>query len=825
VKQILCLLILGLPSSALTLVQNGRSAYSICLAPEASPSEQRGANELQRFVEEMSGARLSITTECRISRPLIFVGDSPALRRVAKGFDAASYGPEEFQLKTAGRHIVIAGGRQRGSMYGVYTFLERLGCRWFTSEISRIPKRSTIEVPALDERQKPAFEYREVYIREAFDKDWAARNKTNGNFAALDASTGGKVEYFPFVHSSYSLVPPEKYFQSHPEYFALVDGARRPDDAQLCLTNPDVLRIAVARVREWIKEHPTASILSVSQNDSNGWCECDRCRRVEQEEGGQHSGPILRFVNAVAAEIEKTNPDKLIDTLAYWYSENPPAHVRPRPNVRIRLCPIGVCEAHPYEQCPRSAYFLRNLKTWAAITNQLYIWHYNTNFSHYLTPFPDFDELAADIPLYQRSGVVGIFFEGSYEAGGGGENAELRSYITARLLWNPRTDVERNLDEFFEGVYGPAAKPMRQYFDLLQREVRLPPRGLGQHMWIYNILAFSPGFLPEAHRLFDEALHAADSDGLRRRIEKARLPIEYVELLGSRQYLLDDASYAPHDLAGFQAHFRDFAARLGSFGILRITEDHDLKVNEANAAATRAYGAVHLDNESFHLALVPEMGGRIVRLSAKRAGREVPLLTQPTEGAYAAWEHYPDLAGQVAQAAADYPIYAWPATWKAVTAGPQEALLSGKCPNGLVMERHIRLDHDWVHTVVTARNATRTPLEAVVMMHAELDPGDIDAVRVRYRTVGGAVVDKQLLLPGEPPEGSETYKSSELPDGEWRLIRAGQREIVNRFPVELVDRVTLSWSAKGVARVTFAVWSKKRTLAAEEQLRLAADYR
>jgi hypothetical protein len=96
---------------------------------------------------------------------------------------------------------------------------------------------------------------------------------------------------------------------------------------------------------------------------------------------------------------------------------------------------------------------------------------------------------------------------------------------------------------------------------------------------------------------------------------------------------------------------------------------------------------------------------------------------------------------------------------------------------------------------------------------------------VRYRTVGGAVVDKQLLLPGEPPEGSATYKSSELPDGEWRLIRAGQGEIVNRFPVELVDRVTLSWSAKGVARVTFPEWSKKRTLAAEEQLKLAADYR
>jgi hypothetical protein len=825
VKPILCLLVLGLPLSALTLVQNGRSTYSICLAPEASESEQRGANELQRFVGEMSGAQLSITTDCRSSRPFVFVGDSAALRRVAPGFDAASFGPEEFLLKTSGRQVIISGGRQRGTMYGVYAFLERLGCRWFTPEVSRIPKRTTIQIPALDERQKPAFEYREVYIREAFDKDWAARNKTNGNFAGLDASTGGKVEYFPFVHSFYSLVQPGKYFQTHPEYFSLIDGARRGDHAQLCLTNPEVLTVAVARVREWIKEHPTASILSVSQNDYSGWCECDRCRRVEEEEGGQHSGPILRFVNALAAEIEKTNPDKLIDTLAYWYSENPPAHVRPRPNVRIRLCPIGVCEAHPYEQCPRSAYFLRNLKAWAGITKQLYIWHYNTNFSHYLAPFPDFDELAADIPLYQRNGVAGIFLEGSYEPGGGGENAELRSYITARLLWNPQTDVRRDLDEFFEGVYGAAAKPMRQYFDLLQREVRLAPRGLGQHMWIYNILDLSPGFLPEARRLFDEALRLADSEATRRRVEKARLPIEYVELVRSHEYFFDGASYAPRDLAGFQTRYRDFAARLRGFGITSISEGRDLKENEADAAATRAYGAVFLDNESFHVAVVPELGGRIVRLTAKRDGRDLPLLTRPWEGAYSAWEHYPNLAGQVAQATADYPVYAWPATWKAVSAGPQEALLAGKCPNGLVMERHIRLDREWVHTTITARNATQSPLAVVLVMRAELEPGDIDAARLRFRSVEGAAVDKQILLSGEPPEGSQSYKSSELPDGEWRLIRAGLGETVNRFPKDLVDRVTVDWAGKAAARVTFSVWSKKRTLAPGEQLKLESDYR
>jgi len=158
-------------------------------------------------------------------------------------------------------------------------------------------------------------------------------------------------------------------------------------------------------------------------------------------------------------------------------------------------------------------------------------------------------------------------------------------------------------------------------------------------------------------------------------------------------------------------------------------------------------------------------------------------------------------------------------------AGPQEALLSGKCPNGLIMERHIRLTQDWVRTSVTARNPTNAPLEALVMLTAELAPGDIDKARVRFHSAGGADIDKQLIVPAEPPEGSATYGAADIPDGEWRLVREGRGDLANRFPRDLVDRVTVSWSVKGVPRVTFAVYSKKRTLAPGETLKLESDYR
>ena len=126
-----------------------------------------------------------------------------------------------------------------------------------------------------------------------------------------------------------------------------------------------------------------------------------------------------------AEAIAKDHPDKLIDTLAYQFTEKAPTGISPRSNVRVRLCPISVNEAHPYEQdtYPATEAFVKTLADWSKLSPSLYIWHYNTDFAHYLLPFPDFAEFPADMRLYKKSGVKGIFFEGDYarrRRGGGG---------------------------------------------------------------------------------------------------------------------------------------------------------------------------------------------------------------------------------------------------------------------------------------------------------------------------------------------------------------------------------------------------------------------
>jgi len=809
-------------------VDKGKSTYSICISQAASPSEKRGAAELQKFVEEMSGARLPIVTDAASpAGNLVLVGNSNWLERLKLAIPFETLGAEGFVLRTEGRHLIIAGGRQRGTMYGVYAFLEKLGCRWYAPECTVVPKRPTLTVDPLDETQKPAFEYREPFFTEAFDNDWAARNRMNGSHMNLDSSAGGKFEYFPFVHTFYEILPSEKYFQDHPEYYALVEGKRRSERAQLCLTNPEVLRLTIETVLGWIEQHPEASIYSVSQNDCDGWCECDNCRRVEEEEGGAHSGPILRFVNAVAAEVSKRHPEKLLDTLAYWYSEAPPLKVRPLPNVRIRLCPIGVCEAQAYEKCPYDAYFLKNLREWSKITNQLYIWHYVTNFAHYLLPFPDFDELAADIPMYQKHGVVGLFLEGAYAEGGGGENSELRSFVMARLLWNTNVNVNSTINEFMYAYYGKAAKAMRAYFDLLHRQVRPAPQGQGHHMWIYTHPGapyLSEDFLTQARKLFREAQAAAGDDVTRARVRKARLSIDYVNLVQAKAYTVRDGWYAPAHIDQLRDSFQSFMKDVRSFGITELHEGAKLAEDEEQfAQVIKPYRVVTLENTELRVEVVPELGGRIIHMIAKTTGKDV--LRQPDPGEWS----YPNAGGLGVAVYSDYlAARSYKADWAlASQSGPQELVLAGTYPNGLKVRYGIQLQTEGavVRTETHLENGGASALDVVIQSRCEAGLRTPDLAAVVFRSRARKPTEKRLIQPEQEPTGAAIYDGPERPDGEWRLVGAGSGLVlVNRFLVDEVSQSFVEWSGKAERSATLGLWSAKRSLAPGGALTLEASY-
>ena len=230
----ICMVAKAAVSGELVLAENGQSAYKIVLADNASPSTRHGAEELQMFLEQMTGAKLPIISDQQPpGTKEIMLGDNAHLRKLGVAIDFTALGREGYVIRTVGEHLVIAGGALRGNMYGVYGFLEdHLGCRWFAPGVSRIPKFPRLAISLIDDHQVPVLEYREPYVYECSDGDWCARNRMNSGFGQLDEKHGGKVAWGDgfFCHTfGNRLVTPAQYFDKHPEYFALVKGKRQKE--------------------------------------------------------------------------------------------------------------------------------------------------------------------------------------------------------------------------------------------------------------------------------------------------------------------------------------------------------------------------------------------------------------------------------------------------------------------------------------------------------------------------------------------------------------------------------------------------------------------
>lgn len=523
-----CLLVaLASGASAQALVaEGGRARTTVVLSFEASPAERYAAEELAHWLGQITNVSIPVQVDPQeVPANAIVVGGGAISRRLFPAVAWDRLGLEETVMRVDGRRTLLAGGRPRGTVYSVYRLLHRLGCRWWTPWAETIPKMGKLTLPRLNLNETPAFESRDSFWYSGFDGDWAARNATNGQTARLEAKHGGRVEYAGFVHTFYPLVPPDSYFRLHPEWYSLIDGKRTATNAQLCTTDPHLRDFVVERVRERLRQNPQATIVSVSQNDCFNPCQCDRCQALVREQDSE-SAPVLALANYVAERIEKDYPHVAVDTLAYQYTRKAPRTLRPRPNVIVRLCSIECNFSQPLTH-PSNASFADDIRDWSRLTGRLYIWNYDTNFAHYPQPIPNYFVLGPNERFFRANGVRGVFEQGAYQSNGG-EMAELRAWVQARLLWDPSADDKALIDEFLKGYYGPAAKPIRQHLDLLTNAAK------GQVATIYDPTTkpfFGLATMRRSEELWQRAERlVAKRPDLRWRVRQGHLAVRYVWL-------------------------------------------------------------------------------------------------------------------------------------------------------------------------------------------------------------------------------------------------------------------------------------------------------
>lgn len=535
-------------ANTVAIATAGASTATVVVDEAASPSQQHAARELARFLTEVTGAGVPVVHHASPASPRLLVG--PAAARLADAmFTTDGLGAEGFVIRTVGRDLILAGGEPRGSLYAVYSFLEdHLGCRWWTATASTVPRIRDLTVRDLDMRFVPVLEMRDPFWFGAFDGDWAVRNKSNAHNARLDAQRGGHwhLEHPDWCHTFYRLVPPDDCFAEHPEWYSLVNGCRTHTvtarvrgaeyemPAQLCLTNEEMRRYLVESLRRKLREDPQVTYTSVSQMDEfpgfDGRCECEECRAVETEEGSP-AGLIIRFVNKVAQDLEEEFPYVAVGTLAYHYTREPPRKVRPRDNVIVTLCAFE-CDCGVPLTHDRNAHLRDHIVAWSQICGRLWVWDYVTNHANYTVPLPNLRTLAPNTRFLIAHNVTGIFSQGAGPTPGA-EMAELKAWVTAKLMWDPTGDGPTLVDQFVDGYYGPAAGHVRAYLNLIHDALTAADEAyVWQTARVEELRFLRFGILMEGWRHLKAAAEAVGDDPeMHLRIEIAQLPVLRVFLL------------------------------------------------------------------------------------------------------------------------------------------------------------------------------------------------------------------------------------------------------------------------------------------------------
>lgn len=555
---------------------DGTAAAVIVVDPDASKPVLHAAKELAMYLGQITGGTFEIADAPPTSPTRILVG-ADAVKAVYPDFTVDDLTADGIRILTKGNDLILAGGEPRGTLYAVYSFLERLGCRWWSSKASTIPNQATVDTGKLDITYEPVVEYRQAYWYDAFDGDWAVRNKCNGHASRVDQSRGGKHMYEGFVHTFFSLIPPDKYFKQHPEWYSFTNGKRKHAHAQLCLTNDQMRQELITNLKKRLRANPAATIASVSQNDWHGNCQCKKCKEIDAQEGSP-AGTLLRFVNAVAKEIETEFPNVAISTLAYQYTRKPPKLVKPLDNVIVRLCSIECSFAKPLsDDCNKK--FRDDIVGWSKVCQRLYIWDYTTNFRHYFRPHPNLKVLGPNVKFFVDHGVKGIFEQGAYTTNGA-EMAELRAWVLAKLMWNPNLDGDKLIDEFLSGYYGDAAKHVKSYLDIVHESIFRTDEYLGC-LPSYSsphpkFLSFST--LNEGWEHLKKAESAVKTDAeLTNRVQMAQLPVMYCfmrQWKSFRHKAAASGSLWPMD-DSVQAVYDKFMTIAKRNGVVRVNEWND----------------------------------------------------------------------------------------------------------------------------------------------------------------------------------------------------------------------------------------------------------
>lgn len=564
------------------IVENGETDFVIVTADGADACIMTAVEELQTYVEKISGAKLQHVTESSyIKGKAIVLGETGL---VITDTDCSEIGEDGFLIYSDGNYLLVNGEDSRGTLYGVYTLLEEyFGVRWFTPTLERVPTSEDLVVDAaIDRIVEPSFTVRRNACPGTNSSHYA-RNKINVTFWDEMENHGGAMTFVLWDVTLDTLVP-DSLFAEHPEYFAMnPDGTRTTD--HVCLSHPEVLPIAIANGRQAILDCPreTAKYIHIGQKDNSNYCHCETCEALYAKYGAI-SAPTIIFTNAFADALDDEFPDMTFTFYAYGETDRPPTDLSLRCNKNVVpvLCGIHrACRSHPITECgaidghetfdnlfvEQEPFVAEDHAVWTKLADRTFIYDYTINFLNSAQFFSNLETMQSTMAYMHDIGITGYV----YNCGDGHSAAfnELRNYLLCKLQWDVNADVVYHMMDFMNEYYGEEAAPyLKEILDIQAAQTKATAHAF-DFDWHYQA-----GFYPfykvnKLDSLWKKALNADITEEQRFNVEVANLSWEYFkanQFIGKYSFLNPGRLKANEELYdNFKAHGVD---RVSSFGTI-----------------------------------------------------------------------------------------------------------------------------------------------------------------------------------------------------------------------------------------------------------------
>jgi hypothetical protein len=569
----------------LVLVGKDTPPAPIIVFQDAPPRTQETVMVLADYIEKISGQKPAVIEGEPSPLPdrAIWVGVQPAVKTLFPGTDFDFKQPEEIVIAANEKHVVIAGrdrwdpamlniesreglieGKQQeyGTVNAVYTFLQdQLGVRWFwPGELGEdVIQRDTIKIATpFEHRHVPqirsrggAFHYSSLGNKGyGVSHEWTMRQRLQLDSMQME---GGHAfgDWW------------DRYHEKYPEIFALQpDGTRsghpNPHNAKLCSSNPKVGELWLEDVAAKLGQDPNLTVFNASANDgwASGHCVCENCSAWDDpageprvfnwfhlnEERPALSDRDVTFANKLGELLEQKYPGKGYRVLMMSYGHSRPAPVKARPadNVimsivanffgRTQLVDRGSTRGDTYRQ---------QFEAWARIVPSM-LWRPNTGSpAGWQQGLPDLSvqQTIRDFKDVAAAHCEGIFIDAVWEHWA---THGPQYYIMAQLVWDPAIDAEAVLADYYQRAFGPAAEPVREYYEALEKARMAFIAKNGEAGVFAFPQLYTDELLRDSQARLDRAAAAVPADSIHaKRVEFVQAGLTYTRLTIQNIGLMD----------------------------------------------------------------------------------------------------------------------------------------------------------------------------------------------------------------------------------------------------------------------------------------------